>query len=169
MKKDYNVSLIDIDQKRLIFLHGLEGSSRGYKATLLRALFPKMLTPDFYGSLSQRMDHLTDILLLSEQWTMIGSSFGGLMAALFASRYPQHVRKLILLAPALVWPHFQSVAEPIPTPTIIYHGEDDSIIPLEAIQPLAEAKFLRLKFHAVDDDHLLHNTVCQLDWLTLVK
>jgi len=36
---------------RLIFIHGLEGSSQGVKATLLRGLFPGILTPDFRGSL----------------------------------------------------------------------------------------------------------------------
>ena len=50
------------DPSHLIFLHGLEGTSQGAKATLLRGLFPGMLTPDFSGSLEERMATLKPIL-----------------------------------------------------------------------------------------------------------
>ena len=40
-----------VDAARLIFIHGLEGTSQGVKATLLRGLFPGLLAPDFPGSL----------------------------------------------------------------------------------------------------------------------
>ena len=66
-----------IDPQRTIFLHGLEGSSQGIKATLLRQLFPGILTPDFSGSLQERMARLSTILGEQRGWTIIGSSFGG--------------------------------------------------------------------------------------------
>lgn len=153
----------------LIFLHGLEGSSQGVKATLLREQFPGILTPDFRGPLSERMDALGVIVVERSGWTMIGSSFGGLMAALFACQHPGQVEKLILFAPALIWPDFAAnPPEPIEVPTIIYHGKQDKIVPLEATRHLAETVFSNLDFRAVDDDHGLYHTVHEIDWGELV-
>jgi hypothetical protein len=45
-----------------IFLHGLESSSKGAKASFLRVLFPDMLIPDFKGNLAARMVALEAIL-----------------------------------------------------------------------------------------------------------
>ena len=158
-----------MDAQRLIFLHGLEGSSRGVKATLLRGLFPHILTPDFSGSLDERMDQLRAILGGNAIWTMVGSSFGGLMASLFACQRPQQVNKLVLLAPALVWPDFaSSPPAPISVPTTIYHGSKDEIIPVVLTQKLAKQVFLNLTFHVVDDDHGLYKTVHAIDWVELL-
>jgi len=158
-----------IEEKKVIFIHGLEGSSQGYKAKLLRDIFPHILVPDFRGPLAQRLAHLEKIILPDRRWLLIGSSFGGLMAALYASWHPGRVRKLILLAPALIWPQFRALSDPIPTPTLIYHGSRDSVIPVDAIRHLAEAKFPRLDLRVVDDDHMLHQTVRRLDWPHLVR
>lgn len=35
-----------------------------------------------------------------EQFVLIGHSFGGFLAGLYASKYPQHIQKLLLLSPA---------------------------------------------------------------------
>jgi len=154
---------------QLIFLHGLEGSSQGVKATLLRGLFPGILTPDFRGSLGERMEALRAILGNTLEWTLIGSSFGGLMAALFACERPEQVKKLVLLAPALIWPDFAAnPPAPMEIPTVIYHGSRDEIIPLEPTRQLAERVFRSLDFRVVDDDHGLYRTVHEIDWRTLV-
>ena len=154
-----------IDVNRLIFIHGLEGSSRGVKATLLRELFPGLLTPDFRGALDERMAALNEILNEHDGWTIVGSSFGGLMGALFTCQRPKHVRKLVLLAPALIWPDFaNSPLASVSTPTVVYHGEHDEIIPLGAARKLAEQVFTNLSFHAVNDDHGLYKTVHEIDW-----
>ena len=164
------------NNRQLIFIHGLEGSSQGVKARLLRGIFPGILTPDFRGPLAERMEHLAAVLLPTEtgaseppQWIIIGSSFGGLMGALFACRHPDLVQKLILLAPALVWPEFAShPSEPVSVPTVVYHGKRDEVIPLALVQHLAEKVFQNLTFHAVDDDHGLYKTVHAIDWPGLV-
>ncbi len=156
--------------RRLIFIHGLVSSGQAFKANLLRGLFPDILTPNFEGPLEDRMDRLYSILSDQQGWTIVGSSFGGLMAALFACRHPKQVKKLILLAPALIWPDFaQALPPPVAVPTVIYHGRNDTLIPLELARPLAEQVFLDLTFHAVDDDHGLRDTVQAIDWLTLVR
>lgn len=158
------------DTAQLIFIHGLEGSSQGVKATLLRELIPNIRIPDFSGSLEERMEALDHVLGGTARWTVVGSSFGGLMGALFACRYPERVRKLVLLAPALIWPDFaSSPPEPVSLPVVLYHGKWDEVIPLEPARKLAEAVFLNLDFRVVDDDHGLYKTVHRIDWISLLE
>ena len=158
-----------IDLTKLTFIHGLEGSSSGIKATLLRGLFPGILIRDFHGSLKERMTVLFELLGDEGGWTIIGSSFGGLMGALFACERPDQVKKLVLLAPALIWPDFaSSPPAPVSVPTVVYHGLRDEIVPLEPVRQLAETVFQEVDFHAVDDDHGLYQTVHQLDWQDLL-
>ena len=154
----------------LIFLHGRESSSRGFKATMLRGLFPTILVPDFTGPLEERMARLMPILAAKSGWVVIGSSMGGLMGALFTCQHPEQVKKLILLAPALTWPGFADhPPAPVSTPTIVYHGRRDTVVPLEPVRTLCERAFTNLTFHAVDDDHRLRETVQAIDWLSLVR
>jgi len=155
--------------KRLIYLHGLFGSSSGVKATLLRGLFPHILTLDFSGSLAERMDQLHGLLKDSTGWTVIGSSFGGLMGALFTCQHPLQVEKLILLAPALIWPDFAlSPPPPVDVPAVVYQGLNDEHLPPEQVERLARIAFRNLTFHLVEDDHGLYKTVHELDWQELL-
>jgi pimeloyl-ACP methyl ester carboxylesterase len=159
-----------VDNKRLIFIHGLAGSSQGFKASLLRGLFPGILTPDFEGSLKARMTRLDSILSDGPGWIIIGSSLGGLMGTMFTCQHPQQVKKLILLAPALIWPEFtQSLPPPVSLPVVIYHGSEDNLVRLDLIRPVAEQIFLNLTFHVVDDDHGLHKTAQAIDWVALLS
>jgi pimeloyl-ACP methyl ester carboxylesterase len=160
-----------LDPKRIIYLHGLDSNSQTYKAALIRAIYPDLITPDFAGSLEERMQQLYPILGGSSNWTLIGSSFGGLMAALFTTQHPGRVRKLILLAPALMLPEFAEhlPTKPITVPTVIVHGRQDTVVPLEQITPLAEKAFRYLTYHIVDDDHRLHQTADALDWKSLIQ
>ena len=158
-----------IEPERLIFIHGLGGSSQGVKATLLREIFPGILTPDLRGELYERMGELGVILGEKTGWTIIGSSLGGLMAAMFTCQNPDQVAKLILFAPALIWPDFaDSLPEPVSVPTVVYHGSYDNIVPLEQVKEIAGRVFLNLTFNTVDDDHGLYKTVHEIDWRTLL-
>ncbi|MDD5468356.1 MAG: alpha/beta fold hydrolase [Anaerolineales bacterium] len=159
----------DIESPRLIYIHGLQGTSQGVKANLLRELFPDMVIPDFSGSLQERMAQLVAILGEEGRWKMVGSSFGGLMAVLYACQRPERVERLVLLAPALIWPDFAaSSPAPVTIPTVIYHGRQDTLIPAEALRPLAEALFPNLEFHLVDDDHGLYQTAQAINWRKLL-
>ena len=160
-----------MDNSRLIYLHGLESDSNSGKARLFREWFPGMLTPDFKGSFEERMSQLVPILANEKNWTLIGSSFGGLMGTVFTCTHPTQVRKLILLAPALLRDPFGSFLdlEPVSVPTIIIHGTQDTVVPLEPVREIAQKIFANLTYHIVDDGHRLHKSVHELDWKKILE
>jgi pimeloyl-ACP methyl ester carboxylesterase len=154
-----------IDNSRILFIHGSESNSQTYKAAILRGIFPGIIIPDFTGPLEERMAQLKAIIGDTSGWTIIGSSLGGLMAALFAAQHPGQVRKLLLLAPALTLPAFSEYSKSsINIPTIIIHGTQDDVVRLEPVRELAGKIFDNLAYHVVDDDHRLHKTAETLDW-----
>jgi len=155
-----------MDNSRIVFIHGSSGDkSQTYKARLLREVFPGMLTPDFDGDLPERMAQLRSILGNETGWTLIGSSLGGLMAAIFAAQAPGQVQKLVLLAPALTLPAFAAIPPAsIDIPTVIFQGTQDELIPLQEARELAKKTFTHLTYLVVDDDHRLHKTAKTLDW-----
>jgi pimeloyl-ACP methyl ester carboxylesterase len=167
------------DVKRLIYLHGSESDSNSGKARQFREWFPGMLTLDFKGSFDERMSQLYSIVSDTTNWTLIGSSFGGLMGATFTHDHPTQVRKLILLAPALMLEPFASRSDPstglgrrlkpVSVPTIVVHGTLDTIVPLESVREIVQRVFTDVKYHIVEDDHRLHKTLHELDWKSLFE
>jgi pimeloyl-ACP methyl ester carboxylesterase len=148
-----------------IFIHGLESSSQGTKGVFFREKFPDMIIPDFKGGLPERMDKLKDILSGKSGIRLVGSSFGGLMGAIFSIENASLVDRLILLAPALNLMEFVDYCERrVSTPAWIYHGTSDEVIPLEVVKRVAKETFLNLSFNAVDDDHFLHKTFKTIHW-----
>jgi pimeloyl-ACP methyl ester carboxylesterase len=154
------------DNSYIIYLHGLDSNSQSGKARVFAKKFPSMLTPDFIGSFEERMRQLDPILGDKKGWTIIGSSFGGLMGGVFTLDHPDRVRKLILLAPALMLPPFASHPDlqPVSVPTIIVHGTADDVVPLKPVRDLAERVFTNLTYYVVDDGHRLQKAFEELDW-----
>ena len=155
-----------IDTKKLIYLHGLESTSQSGKARQFAARYPGMLTPDFTGSFEARMGQLLPILGSETGWTIIGSSYGGLMGAVFTHDHPSQVRKLVLLAPAIILPEFAERVDlhPVSVPTVLIHGREDEVVPPEPVRLLAEKYFTDLTQIPVDDGHRLHKAFEDLDW-----
>ena len=152
-----------------IFIHGLESSNQGTKGVFFKERFPDMIIPNFPGTLQERMEKLNEILSGKSGIRMVGSSFGGLMAAVFAAEHETQIDKLILLAPALHLMEFShDHQKKISLPVWIYHGRDDEVIPLETVEEVAKKIFQNHTFHAVDDDHYLHKTFKTIDWETLL-
>jgi pimeloyl-ACP methyl ester carboxylesterase len=153
-----------------VFIHGLDSCSRGTKGTFFRGRYPDMLMEDFSGPLETRMARLTESLAEKSKLILVGSSYGGLMAALFACRYQTRVRRLILLAPALGHADFSPwYAKPLQMPVILYHGRHDTVVPPEPAHQIAERLFRNLESHLVDDDHDLHRIFPTLGWDRLLE
>jgi len=153
-----------------IFIHGLESSNKGTKAIYFRERFPEMLIPYFSGDLPKRMDLLYEILSGMVDITLIGSSYGGLMAALFAMKDESRVNRLILLAPALNFLDRSGFPlREISVPVLIYHGEQDVVIPIHAVEQAAGKYFRNCRFNMVEDDHFLHETFKGIDWTMILK
>lgn len=160
-----------MDISRLIYLHGLESDSNSGKARQFREWFPGIVTPDFKGSFEERMIQLNPILANKQDWTLIGSSFGGLMGTVYTCKHPTQVRKLVLLAPAILRDPFGSYLdlEPVSVPTIIIHGTLDDVVPLEPVREIAQKLFTNLTYHIVEDNHRLHKSVHELDWKKILE
>ncbi len=160
-----------MDNSRIIYLHGLDSNSQSGKARQFAEQFPGMITPDFTGEFEERMKQLKPILGRKKNWTIIGSSFGGLMGTVFTCKHPTQVRKLILLAPALLRDPFGSYLnlETVSVPTIIIHGTGDDVVPLEPVREIAEKLFANLQYIVVDDGHRLQKTFGELDWKEILE
>ena len=148
-----------------IFIHGLESSNQGTKSVFFRERYTDMIIPNFPGDLQERMKKLKDILSGKSGIRLVGSSFGGLMASIFAMENKTRVDRLILLAPAINLLELTDCHEKqISLPVWIYHGKEDKVIPLKATKKAARKAFRNLSFNIVDDDHFLHRTFRTLDW-----
>jgi pimeloyl-ACP methyl ester carboxylesterase len=99
---------------------------------------------------------------------LVGSSFGGLMAACFASRHPERCRRLVLLAPALNFNSYQPPPTPLAVETLLVLGRHDTVCPPDLVLPQARASFAKLEVRIEEDDHMLHRTFPTLDWANLL-
>ena len=152
------------------FIHGLESSSQGTKGVFFRERYPEMIIEDYFGSFSQRMEKLEEFLAGKDHLILVGSSFGGLMAAVYACLHEERVKKLILLAPALHSELYQPyLRKKLTMPITIFHGRQDQVVPLEKVWAVSEQLFMNLKFKVVEDDHFLHNTFPTLEWDILLS
>jgi pimeloyl-ACP methyl ester carboxylesterase len=152
------------------FIHGLESTSQGTKGEFFREHYPDMILEDFFGSFAQRMAKLEELLAGKPSLILVGSSYGGLMAAVYACLHEERVKKLILLAPALHLEPYQPYRnKKLQMPITVFHGRQDEVVPLTEIRAIAEQLFVDGQFNAVEDDHSLHKTFASLDWDALLS
>jgi predicted esterase len=157
-------------QPTRVFIHGLESTSRGTKGRFFRERYPEMIIEDYSGSFDERMVTLNHLLAGKDDLVLVGSSYGGLMAAVFACLYEARVRKLILLAPALHLDSYQRhLKKKLNMPIAIFHGLQDEVVPLEIVRKIASESFVNCTFDTPQDDHVLHRTFASLDWDALLK
>lgn len=153
-----------------VFIHGLESTSQGTKGQYFRKLFPQMIIEDYTGDFETRMTKLKAILSGRNDLILVGSSYGGLMAARFALDDESRVRKLILLAPALNIEGFENaVKQKLQLPVILYHGTKDDVVDPQAVKHIAQKSFARLEHHFVEDDHPLSKFFAKLPWPMLLQ
>jgi pimeloyl-ACP methyl ester carboxylesterase len=153
-----------------VFIHGLDSSSRGTKGSFFRERYPEMFLEDYSGPLEERMTKLERALAGKMNLILVGSSYGGLMAALFACRDETRVRRLILLAPALGHADFNACfRRPLQIPVTLYHGRFDAVVPPGPTHQIAARLFRNLDHQLVEDDHNLHRVFPTLDWDGLLE
>ena len=152
-----------------VFVHGLEGSSQGTKSKFFRKRYPDMIIEDYTGGIEERMEKLHRILTGRKDLILVGSSYGGLMTAMYACDHEAQTRRLILLAPALNLEEFRPYRDrTITIPVTLYHGSRDDVVPVEDVREIASRVFTDLTYHIVDDDHPLSDTFPSFGWDTLL-
>jgi pimeloyl-ACP methyl ester carboxylesterase len=152
-----------------VFLHGLESSSQGTKASWFRQNFPEMIIPDFTGTLEERMARLSSLMIHDTDLVLIGSSFGGLMATIYTQQHEDRIKKVVLLAPALNFHEFENRARrKINVPAYLFIGQEDTVCPPDIVIPAAKKIFTDLSICLSNDNHMLRNTFFQIDWIAML-
>ena len=96
--------IIEVSSVRYLYFHGFASSPSSKKAAFFRERIHTLEIPDLNGG---DFEHLTitgqleliENLAAGEPVSLIGSSMGGYLAALYAARHPEVV-KMVLMAPA---------------------------------------------------------------------
>jgi len=153
-----------------VFIHGLDSSSQGTKGSYFRKRYPEMMVGDYPGELSERMSKLSEDLANKDNLIIVGSSFGGLMATIFACANENRVRRLVLLAPALAYTDFRAYhREPLLIPVTLFQGSADTVVLPEPTREVATTLFRNLDYHLVNDDHSLLATFPEMEWDNLLE
>jgi alpha-beta hydrolase superfamily lysophospholipase len=144
----------------VFFLHGLESGPVGAKSEAIRKAGWRITAPDCIGIMD--VDRRVAVARrglaqLDGPVLIVGSSFGGLAAALLyaaeaGSAATANVSGMLLLAPALQNPAAEHVDRCHPN-TVILHGAHDDVVPVEGSRAFAQRLGCRLV--EVDDGHRL--------------
>ena len=147
----------------LIWAHGLWGSPNGSKVTAIRESGVEVNSPDFNNmELDERVEILNN-LVAKEKVVLAGSSYGGLACALVAQQYPEQIKGMLLLAPALHLPESpnddpEKLIAPNDFPITIIHSVTDEIVPIRASKDYIERSGNNLRLIEVEDSHVLENS-----------
>jgi pimeloyl-ACP methyl ester carboxylesterase len=131
-----------MNMTRVIYLHGFASSpasskARFFRESLERAGFrvdvPDLAAGDFEHLTITGQLAVVEQIAAGEPVSLIGSSLGGYLAALYAARHPE-VRRAVLLAPAFVFSRLWSSTEDGPeeveewrrtgTKAVFHYGEN---------------------------------------------
>jgi hypothetical protein len=143
---------------RVQFIHGLEGSPQGSKASALAAHFesvtPAMDTSSFEGCVAQH----AELVRRFEPDVLVGSSFGGAVAVALLQREQWSGPTLLLAQAALR----QGLRARLPRGVRVWlvHATRDDVVPVADSRRLARSGSEGLvRLLEVDDDHALHDFV----------
>ncbi|RUO19530.1 alpha/beta fold hydrolase [Aliidiomarina haloalkalitolerans] len=154
---------------RLYFFHGLESGPHGQKYHLLKNEFPELESPDFQGmDLAQRLAKAEELTRDQRGLVLVGSSFGGLLAARLYCLYPERIKALVLLAPAVHTEEGDRVTElPSQQRVRVIHGMADEVVPYTKV--VAFCKRFGVPLITVDDEHRLASETAQQTILSAVQ
>lgn len=148
----------------IVFAHGLEGSPQGTKSQRLRALGPPVVVPDMRGVPLLGRYRLLEQATRQAGVLLVGSSYGGLVAALLAQAHPERFTGVVLCAPALGRiepPNLdpRALVAPAQLPVTIIHGLRDDIVPIAHSRAYRDRSGPLVTLLEVDDDHPLRGSL----------
>ena len=148
----------------IVFAHGLEGSPQGWKSQRLRGLGLPFSCLDLRGVPLQGRLEQVDEQTRGGGILLVGSSYGGLVAAVLAQRHPERFTGLVLCAPALGLREAPTLAPetlvaPAGIPTVVIHGLRDNVVPIEDSRRYVARSGAGVVLHEVDDGHPLRGSL----------
>ena len=154
-----------------MYLHGLEGSPNGTKATYLRQRY-SLVAPKLpaYGkdisNIQEIINSLNNCVPVAKQAidkekpdVIVASSFGGaVLMRLYQEKFWN--KPAVFLAQGAI---FLRVGNQLPesATAIFIHGRKDSLIPLSHSQQICEQAGPNVELWAVDDDHYLYKAMSE--------
>jgi predicted esterase len=114
--------------------------------------------PDFEGmmDIDERLEKAERLTCDETDMVVVGSSFGGLLAALLYAKHPEPLRTYVLMAPALYRDAAERVDE-MPPGAVVIHGRRDEVVPIDQVRDFC-ADF-DIEFIEVDEEHRLHGAL----------
>lgn len=139
----------------VLFFHGKESGPFGTKYKWMQKQY-EVDAPDFQGmDLQERLKVAEDYTKNMKDVFLVGSSYGGLLAALLYSKHPDRFSGYLLLAPALHLPESESVGR-VPKYCAVIHSPTDEVVPISPVSKFCTTKGLPLIL--VEDTHALHDS-----------
>lgn len=154
------------DGNRVVFAHGMESAPWGSKITALaeiarqKGFFPE--SPDFRHTqdFDERVRHLLSLKpRCSGRLVLAGSSMGGYVAAHACAQL--RPAGLFLMAPALYFEGFDAEPRDCPALTVVVHGWNDDVVPVE--RALRFARPRNADLHLLDSGHTLNDRIPVLE------
>ncbi len=141
------------EEVEIYFFHGLESGPHGRKYHRLSEDF-SVTSPDFQGmDIWERLEKAEALTEGMTDLVVVGSSFGGLLAALLYARHPERFRGYVLMAPALHHPDVPGEVDKMPERAVVIHAPADEVVPFEPVREFCESHGVEVR--AVEDDHRL--------------
>lgn len=141
----------------LYFFHGLESGPHGRKYHRLAEDF-EVNSPDFQKmDIWERLEKAEKETRGLENIIVVGSSFGGLLAALLYDRHPERFLGYVLMAPALHREEVRKEVEAMPPNAVVIHGRQDNVVPIEPVRDFCADRGVTIT--EVDDGHRLQNSL----------
>ncbi len=152
----------------LYFFHGLESGPHGSKYHLMKQQYAALESPDFQNmDINQRIAAASKLTEGKEGLTLVGSSFGGLLAARLYSLFPERITNLLLLAPAVHTEEGDKVERmPNGAQVRVLHGYQDDVVPYDKVAAFCQRFGLSLT--SVHDSHRLNSEASQQTILKLI-
>jgi len=157
------VNFLSATVKTVVFSHGKESGPWGSKINAMaqvgRELNWRVESVDYRGmdDPAARVEKLVHLgRELAGPLVLVGSSLGGHVAAAAAGRL--EAAALFLLAPAFYMPGYeQYTPQDITAPSVIVHGWNDDIVPVD--NSIRWARERRATLHVLDSGHRLEDQI----------